>query len=82
MPVEIVLFPVEAIALQLEIANHPSLQLQLASLPDEAPMEERFAVILAYAGMAVDGYYNNDDTARLFSDAIVRLKSMNKIYID
>lgn len=74
-------FPPEAIALRQELEYHPDLKKRLAAIPEEAPPEERFATVLAYCGMAVDGYYNNDQMAKLFSIAIEKLRKKRIITV-
>ncbi len=72
-------FPPIAPALQNEIRNHPVLSNALARLPEEVTMEERFGVVLAYCGMAVDGYYDNKQMEILFGHALAKLKSMSTL---
>lgn len=69
-------FPPVAPELQNEIHNHPVLAAKLQSLPDNASLEERFAVVLAYVGIQVDGEFFEEDIAQLFGLALGRLRSM------
>lgn len=67
-------FPPIAPALQEEISNHPDLMRALQRLPDESSMEERFAMVLAYCGMVVDGWYDEKKMEKLFGIAMVKLR--------
>ena len=76
------MFPEEAVALHLEIQNHPRLQMMLSAIdPEIASLEEKFAVILFYCGMLVDGYYDNSATEKLFAICLDKLKSMSAISV-
>lgn len=76
------MFPEEAVALHIEIQNHPRLQMMLSTLDQEtASLQEKFAVILFYCGMLVDGYYDNEATEKLFAVCLEKLKSMRAISV-
>jgi hypothetical protein len=79
MPVEIVYFPQEAVELQREVKNHPILIAQLAALPDDADLESRVGVILAYCGIEADGYFYEEDLIVLFNLMLQRLRSMGAL---
>lgn len=74
-------FPPVAIALQREIFNHPKLMVQLGALPDDATLEERVAVILAYCGMVVDGWYSDAHVEVLFDHMLQKLRGMSTLII-
>lgn len=82
MPMNIEMFPQAALYLQQEIANHPDLMKRLAMIPPEAALQERFATVLAYCGMVVDGYYNEEAMEKLFVIAIDKLRQKRKIYVN
>lgn len=68
-------FPEVAIAIQKEILdNHPKLSTYLQQLPEETPLDERFAYIFAYCGMVVDGYYEEAQLSYLLGEAYNRLR--------
>lgn len=76
-------FPEVAIEIQKEIsARHPLLESNLKALPAEASLEERFAMIFAYCGMLVDGWYDDEKTGKLLHTALDRLKAASTIYIN
>lgn len=75
------MFPEEMFILQQEIQRHPNLTIWLASLPNEATLEERIGVVFAYCGMVVDGYYNEQELAKLIEIAIEKLRAASTITI-
>ena len=79
MTIELEFFPESALALNKEIENHPRLQLLLHALGPDAPLEEKFAAILFYCGMLVDGYYDNTAMEKLFDVCIEKLKKMSEV---
>lgn len=74
-------FPPVAPELQNEIHYHPALAAKLQSLPDETPLEQRFAVVLAYVGIQVDGEFFEEDLEKMFGLALSRLRSMRSTFI-
>ena len=67
-------FPQEAIVLQQEVIKHPALVYELQRMPHQATLSERFAVIAAYCGMLLEGYYTEDELQKLFHIAIQKLR--------
>lgn len=81
MPVIIEMFPPEAMALQEEVKQHPALCNALAGLGSESTLNERIAIIAAYCGMLLDGYYREDELAELFKIMLYKLKNRSKILV-
>lgn len=81
MPAEIVMFPPAAIALDTEILNHPRLIAILRSAGPAATMAERFAIIAAYCGMVLDGYYDEKQLEYLFEVSLKKLQEKGVIEV-
>ena len=73
-------FPPEAVELQKELVNHSELLEILSSLGD-APLEERIAVIAAYCGMVLDGYYDDIQLGIIFRDMLLALRKKSTVHI-
>lgn len=75
MAMEIEMFPEAAIELHKEVSKHPVLLSALNSLGSESTLNERIAIIAAYCGMVLDGYYQEKELERLFQIMLDKLRN-------
>jgi hypothetical protein len=75
------MFPESAIALHQEVSKHPALLSALSCLGPESTLNERIAIIAAYLGMVVDGYYKEGELEALFDIMLEKLRSKSAIII-
>lgn len=75
------MFPPAALELQQEVSKHPALVSALSSLGQESTLNERIAIIAAYAGMVLDGWYQEQELEKLFELMILKLRTKSAIII-
>ncbi len=81
MPAQLDFFPEIVQELNLEVQKHPAL-LEILSQPGAASsMNEVIAIVAAYCGMILDGYYDEHQLEIIFHDMIKELRKRSTIYI-
>jgi hypothetical protein len=81
MAITIQMFPEAAIELHKEVSKHPALLSALSCLGPESTLNERIAIIAAYLGMVLDGYYVEEELEKLFEIILHKLRNKSAIIL-